>query len=248
MLKEIGKQKIILGAVVVVAVILILILLISDHSKPETYADKEYPVTVKSQKSGGLIITLDGSATGNLSWQYDESPEVTDKETPVITYTVKDSGKNIIFYVTPHKSGYSTIKASKTRTVNEVDYPVANIYLDIVVSESEKGYTANLASTDEDTSNGKIGAADSNQPYYIVDNTIYFPMNSDWKLFDATTLDPEDGAIVLGVADNGGIYYRVISLDDNEQKDLVLKSESLKKEIKLKARYNENNQIVIENL
>lgn len=246
-LKQLDRKKVILFSVVVLALLLILVLLISDQSRPVTYDDKDYPVTVKSQKGGGLKITLNGSIASDIPWIYEESPEDTEEETPIITYKAKtSSGSKITFYVTPHKSGYGTIHVSKSRTINEIEYPVANIYLDVVVSESEKGYIATLASADERTVNGKLGASNTDQPYYITGNEIHLPALGDWELLDTNTLEAEDENIAMGVADNGSYYYRVYLADGEASKDLLLKSESLNQEIRLKAVLNENNRIVLE--
>lgn len=241
MLKEIGKQKIIMIAICVLALIVILVLLITDQYKSTSYYGQDYPVTVKSHKGGGLTITLDGSKTSDVPWELEE----TEVENPVITYSSKTNGAKITFTVTPSRMGYETIKVEKNRTINEIVYPVASIYLDIVVSETDDGLVAALAQASEKSLPGELGAADTTQPYYITGNYIYLPAEGDWELLDANTLDPEDTEIVLGVADNGSLYYRVNSLS-SEQKDLIFKSESLGQEYKLKASYNENNLIVIE--
>lgn len=243
MLKEIGKQKIIAISIGVLALIIILILLITDQLGSTSRFEGDYPVKVTSQKGGGLKITLDGSLNSDVSWEYDEPKD----ENSVISYVAKTSGSNITFTVTPEKTGYGTIKVLKKRIINEIEFPIADIYLDMVVSEKDGELVADFITATEKAQDGILGEADSSQPYYILGNYVYLPAAGDWDLLDATTLDPEDDVINMGIADNGSYYYRIEWLPDGvTEKDLVLKSESLGKEYKLKAVYNENNQIIIE--
>lgn len=237
-----GKQKLIAIGVGILALIIILILLITDQLSSTVKYDGQYPVSVKSRKGGSLEITLDGSLTPGIPWEY-ETPE---EENPVITYSVKTSGDDITFDVTPSKTGYGTIKVTKRRTINEIDFPVAEVYLEIVVSEKSYGLQADFVTKSEKAIDGELGADDSEQPYYLTGNCIYLPADGDWRLVEASTLERPKQYVSVGISDNGSRYYRVDYLPEEQQLDLILKSESLGQEIKFKALYNDNNQIILE--
>ncbi len=267
---KLDKRKIILIAVAAVALIAILILLLLDGSKKTKYYEEEYAVTVKATKTGGLKITLDGKKNSDVPWEYIETyPDKTEEASeetaenaeenseaenteenavevnPVVTYTSKANSSSVTFYVKPNRMGYDTIVATKNRTVGDVAFPVAKVYIDLVVSEEEGGLKTQIAAVTEDCFEGAHGASETETPYYITGNYIYLPNAGDWKLTN-TDMEESDPTIVLGVADNGSYYYRVDQLKENEEKNLRLYSETLKTEIFLRAYTGADGRIKIE--
>ncbi|SDB50696.1 hypothetical protein SAMN02910298_02578 [Pseudobutyrivibrio sp. YE44] len=244
MLKQIGKEKLILIGVGVLALIVIAVLLITDQATPKTYYDEGYPVKSKELKDGGLKITVDGSKSADVPWEYQEL------EDSPIEYKVKaSSDAKLTITIAPVKSGYETIKLTKVRRINELDYPVATLYLDVVVAAGEKGFVAKLVQVDERVSEGILGAEDTDEPYYIKENYVYLPNGGEWSLYNAAfegkEVPEDDYTVTPGMDDNGSHYYRVNHLADQEQLELVLKNETLQQEIKLVAVSDDNGNITI---
>ncbi len=258
MLKQIGKEKLILIGVGLLALIVIIVLLITDQASPRNYHQDDYPVKVKSLKDGGMKITIDGSKSGDIPWEYDgmegkpsesDSAEGGEADSPIEYKIDAKSNSKLSISIAPVKSGYETIKVEKIRRINEIEYPVASIFIDIVVATGEKGYVAKLAAVDERVSDGVLGAQNTDTPYYIKGNYVYLPNGGDWSLDIAGAEDQEDSwdnpAVTAGITDNGSNYYRVNYLEDGEQIDLVLENQELQQEIKLIAVLDDNGQIII---
>ena len=244
-MKEISKAKLIIILVAVVAIVLILVLLLTDKNKnTDTYYEDEYPIKVSSQNNGGLVITLDGSKTSGVEWTVEEN----ESENPVISVEKKVSKKGkLTLIVTPNQTGYDHITVDKTGVISEMEYPVATVYMEIVVEEDEEGnLKASMVSSSEETTDSISGADDTDTPYLIVKNMVYLPKDGDWILYDASKDPTEDNEnISLGMDDSGRTYYRVDSLGEEESIDLILKNEALETELSLKATTNDAGEIVI---
>lgn len=235
------KRNIILVAIAVIALILLVVLIITDSGQTQNYYEDEYAVKATEKSDGSIKISVDAGKTKDVPWVY----EPVEEKNPVISIEAKNNSSGaLVLDVKSERTGYQTISIKKERVIKDISYPLARIYIDVVVSDVDGMLVATVSSVDESASDGKVGAADTDIPYYISGNYIYLPAGGDWEV---TNPDLEnDESISLGIDDKGSTYYRIDYLDEGKEKNLILASESLGQQINLKAVTGENEKIIIE--
>ena len=244
-LKSISKTKwILMGALAVVIIIVLILLLARPKEKTVSLFEDQYPMKVTQTSEGGLVIELDGSKTKDVDWEIEER----DSDDPVSSVSTKENDNGVLFItVTPLHTGFDKLKIKKYRKIMDVSYEEADILIEYAVSEEGESLFTFLTNTVENTADSEAGALDTEYPYLIVGNTVYFPNVGDWRLYNADLgKDVSDEDINSGRDDEGRNYSRVDYLDDSGEKNLILASETLQIEVPLKATYNEDGTIKIE--
>ena len=226
-IKRPNKVKYIILIAVIAIVAVIVILLVNDRTENESevfsYFDEgNYPVTLTESEDGNLVFELDGSNSPDIDWEVktvagglssetsSEKEEVA--EASSIYLQQEDIDGRLRLVVSPISTGYSTVICKKSTELYGMGYQPVKVTISFVVgNHGSSGLSVNMSAIDEDA-DMQAGATDSEQPYIIEGDSVYFPNGGSWALSPAE--DDEKIEIIPGMNSDGYEYYRVISTEE----------------------------------
>ena len=221
-----NKRIAIVIAVVIAAVIVLLCVLLALRNKSgvqnpgdtevsddvyqemDYYEESGYPVNVR-QDGADLLVTLDGSATPDLHWDIQCTPE--DRAT--MQTEIDEREGRMTFRLIPEASGYVDVNCVRVREMGDTVYPVVEIDLNVIIGTEINGGLA-AALSDITQNSQKAGAEDTDMPYYIEGNIIYFPNGGDWVV-NAEYPDPscEQYYTIVRTQNEAGEDYCMVTIN-----------------------------------
>ncbi len=190
------RLPLIIAAVILLFIIIAVVLRTgkntSSKGTTDYFSQSQYPVTCKENKDGSLLITLDGSATPELSWSVENESE------DLCELTEKSGGKSdvITLHAKPLATGYADFVVKREKEMGEKIYDVAVIRGELIISENADGtFKAHMSEIYQDATT--TGGADSEDPYIIEGNRILLPTGGDWTAVETTA----DGGEAAGIFD-----------------------------------------------
>ena len=214
------------------------------------FEDSSYPAHF-SMEGAGIRAELDGSATPELKWEIRCEPE----DTVSIEYDGEETEGHLSFLIRPLMTGYADLTCERTMQIGEQNYAVTTIRLSFVVSENPYG-SLETEMVEAQQIPAELGAADTEYPYLLTGNRIYFPNGGDW------IVSAEDSAGGFYQLFEGGdtveeSYVQLMtqpqvleSMDETEMEQaieagIILESESLGIRQRLRVVYDEDGQITL---
>ena len=185
------------------------------YQEADYFAEDGYPVHIK-QDGNALSVKLDGSKTPELRWDVTVEPD----EVITVESSHEESGGILSLSVQPFDTGYARIHCVRTGTSGGRSYNEADITIEAVVSrEINGGLVVSLSNAVQNVS--KTGAADSETPYILREDSILFPNGGDWTV----TVENTDRAPVslngvgVGTADKEPENETDIGEEDENDED-----------------------------
>lgn len=237
----------IIAAVAVIFVVAaVIIRLVSDPSAGETesyFSQSQYPASCEERKDGSVYVTVDGSATPDLSWIVtNETEDLCD------VATVRGEKDNVLTVsVSPKEAGYASVLFSREMEVYGQTRQAVVIHFEGVVEEDDDGNMW-MRVSDIYQDAASFGAADTDTPYIIEGSQVLLPGGGDWELSeikdDAEGQDEGLFTMMNGTNDDHVWYlaaYPSEGVDEDALSDVrfELKSEKLGITQRLKYRINE---------
>ena len=253
---------VIVAAVIAVLAILIAVLNMSGGNGETGYfTDGDYPVYVKTTKNGNLQIRIDSKESTDLTW----AAEVNPSEVVTVTEKKNSEGK-LTSEIKPEMGGYSTITYSLSDEMYGMPYMAAEVIANVMIAVDPDGVPSiTLSDISETTSNA--GATDSESPYLIEDDRIYFPNGGEWSVEGINVMGSDAEWIdtpyymYRGISDDGWPYFAIgvssqqyfeegASPTEEEitrlmSTEFVLKNEELGIEQKLVGMFGGNGRVVL---
>ena len=153
------------------------------------FSDSDYPCDYKTVKDG-VELTLDGSKTPGLKWEYEV------KRDGIFEVTVKSEENNgkITYLIKPVSGGSTDITFKKTDSLAGYSFDAANVSLNLFSLITEKGDYEIVVSEEAslDSTSGTKAAEETDYPFLILNSSsgysqIIFPNgSSDWMYNDPT--------------------------------------------------------------
>lgn len=168
----------------------------------EYFTDSDYPFTV-TKKDDTLTIVFYSRITNDQEWyvqaDHDGIVSVTQKD--------KDSTEMLTVVLEALKAGYTTVSFKQTGEVEGLSFDLVDVEADIVVySDGDEKLSIRLADIRQNTSS--TGALDTESPYLLRDNRVYFLKGGDgWTLKAANDKANSDRFIIMPGTDEKGYDY-----------------------------------------
>ena len=223
-----NKKKVIIIVISIVILLLAagLIFFLSKGKKKgvsketELFAETDYPCKYKQVKDG-LEITLDGSKTPELSWEYEISNQY------AVDVAIKDKEKNgkATFKITGKGGGSTNVIFKRVYQLAGKSYDAAKIELILFALQNDNGgYDITVSELAiQNSANMAEFATDTEYPFMIKtdDNgmtTIVFPNGSyDWMYYD--TSGKTGYSISHNISEGSETFYinSLISYEDESE-------------------------------
>ena len=181
----------------------------------EFFTESMYPASCEEQKDGSIRITVDGSATKELSWK------VKNETKSLWKMDTKKKEKKGVLTVTfiPKDTGYASVRFTRKKKISGIKVTVASIHVECVISMSDEG-TLITSVSDIYQDAASYGASDSDTPYIIDGQRIRLPGGGDWVLTEVTA-----GSYDMTVADTAE------EAETSEDSGDIILPEALKEEM-----------------
>ena len=237
-------------------------------TETDYFKDSDYPVHITA-KGTEINIKLDGSKTPELTWDTAIEPG----GIIFAENDAKEDNGVLNSLVKPKGGGYVTISYVRSAEIAGRKYAVAKIDVDIIATAADDG-TISVSVSDVRQGLASAGAVDTETPYILEGNKVILPNGGDWTLTPPEVSDDayplytiysgydEEGFQYFSVTRNISTYYNSfeesISSDESSETsssaqgteaenndELILKSESLKTEQKLRCTLDENREWIL---
>ena len=237
-------------------------------TETDYFKDSDYPVHI-TEKGTEINIKLDGSKTPELTWDTAIEPG----GIIFAENDAKEDNGVLNSLVKPKGGGYVTISYVRSAEIAGRKYAVAKIDVDIIATAADDG-TISVSVSDVRQALASVGAVDTETPYILEGNKVILPNGGDWTLTPPEVSDDayplytiysgydEEGFQYFSVTRNISTYYNSfeesISSDESSETssaaqgteaenndELILKSESLKTEQKLRCALDENREWIL---
>ena len=237
-------------------------------TETDYFKDSDYPVHITA-KGTEINIKLDGSKTPELTWDTAIEPG----GIIFAENDAKEDNGVLNSLVKPKGGGYVTISYVRSAEIAGRKYAVAKIDVDIIATAADDG-TISVSVSDVRQALASVGAVDTETPYILEGNKVILPNGGDWTLTPPEVSDDayplytiysgydEEGFQYFSVTRNISTYYNSfeesISSDESSETssaaqgteaenndELILKSESLKTEQKLRCALDENREWIL---
>ena len=201
---------VILAAVIAILAILIAVLNMSGGNEETGYfTDGDYPVYVKTTKKGNLQIRIDSKEPSRLVW----TTEVIPPEVVTVTEKKNSDGK-LTCEIKPETPGYSNVTFTLSGELAGMPYTAAEVIAGVMISVDPDGIPSIILSDISETASN-AGATDSETPYLIEGDKIYFPNGGNWTAEGINVMGSGAESIdtpyylYRGVSDDGWPYFAV---------------------------------------
>ena len=171
----------------------------------EYFEGSQYPVTAEVNENGDVLISLDGSATPDLSWA------AVNETMDLCEVKAKSKEKNgiISVLIKPLAPGYASVVFSRERTIDDESYVVARIHVEVIIVKEDDG-TLKSEISDIYLDSSSAGAVETANPFVIEGTRVIMPKGGDWEVIETTA----EGGASAGVY---GIYHG----RDDDGKDFI---------------------------